>query len=258
MCFDHDSRPPIPPIEGGAMDGREVTLRSADGTRFSAFRARAADPTGVGIVILPDVRGLHPYYEDLALRFAEHGVDAVAIDYFARTAGLGRRGSTFQFAEHVPRTTWKGIQSDVLAAAGYLRSREGGAVSRLFTVGFCFGGRAAFLTSMLDIDLAGVIGFYGNPVGQARNGMPAPAEVAELMKAPILGVFGGADEGIPAHAIKAFDTSLTLAGVPHELITYDGAPHSFFDRKADEFARTSERAWAKVITYIGAREQSSV
>ncbi len=90
MCFDLDSRPPIAPIAGGAMDHEDLVLTAADGNQLSAFRARANAPTGAGIVILPDVRGLHPYYEELALRFAEAGVDAVAIDYFGRTAGAER------------------------------------------------------------------------------------------------------------------------------------------------------------------------
>ena len=106
MCFDADSRPPIVPIAGGALDAGPVTLTSEDGTEFSAFRAVAAEPTGAGILILPDVRGLHAYYEELALRYAEHGIDALAIDYFARTAGPGRRGADFEYAPHVPRTTW--------------------------------------------------------------------------------------------------------------------------------------------------------
>ena len=70
MCFDLDSHPPIVPIAGGALDSAELTLEAKDGNRFRAFRARAAQMTGAGIVILPDVRGLHPYYEELALRFA--------------------------------------------------------------------------------------------------------------------------------------------------------------------------------------------
>ena len=86
MCVDNDSRPPITPIAGGSAGGRDVTLTSADGTRFMAYAARAARPTGAGMVVIPDVRGLHQYYKDLADRFAEVGVDAVAIDFFARTA----------------------------------------------------------------------------------------------------------------------------------------------------------------------------
>ena len=97
MCFDLDSRPPITPIAGGAMDHEHLTLTCADGNQLAAFRARASAPTGAGILILPDVRGLHPYYEELALRFAEAGVDAVAIDYFGRTAGVEPRDADFEY-----------------------------------------------------------------------------------------------------------------------------------------------------------------
>ena len=258
MCFDHDSRPPIPPIEGGAHDGREVTLTSADGNRFTAFATRATDPVGAGMIVLPDVRGLHPYYEDLALRFAEHGVDAVAIDYFGRTAGPGRRGPGFDHQPHVMQLTWEGLQADIRAAAAHLRSAEGGGVERLFTMGFCVGGRIAFLTATLDIAAEGVVGFYGWPTGPHRTGLPAPSEVADRMHSRVLAIFGGADEGIPAHAIQTFETALVTAGVDHRVITYDGAPHGFFDRKADEFVRTSEQAWTTVVDYIGARTASSV
>jgi carboxymethylenebutenolidase len=258
MCFDHDSRPPIPPIEGGALDGRELTLTSADGTRFTAFAARAADPVGAGMIVLPDVRGLHPYYEDLALRFAEHGVDAVAIDYFGRTAGLGRRGAAFDHQPHVMQLTWAGLQADIRAAAAHLRSDAGGAVERLFTVGFCVGGRIAFLSATLDIDADGVVGFYGWPTGPHRTGLPAPADVAGAMHGRVLAIFGGADEGIAPHAIGSFETALRTAGVDHRIVTYEGAPHSFFDRKADEFVRTSEQAWAEVVAFTGARTASSV
>src|SRR5689334_3216412 len=105
MCFDLDSRPPIVPIAGGALDSSELVLEAKDGNRFRAFRARAAEMTGAGIVIIPDVRGLHPYYEELALRFAENGVDALAIDFFGRTAGAEPRGEGFDHMPHVPQTT---------------------------------------------------------------------------------------------------------------------------------------------------------
>jgi carboxymethylenebutenolidase len=252
MCFDHDSRPPIVPIAGGALDAGELTLTADDDTRFSAFRARAAEPTDTGIVILPDVRGLHPYYEDLALRFAENGVDAIAIDYFARTAGLGRRDAAFEFMAHVGKTTFAGISADIKAAVEYLRSEQGGSLSRVFTVGFCFGGRLSFDAGTLGLDLAGVIGFYGPPIGPGRNDAPAPADVAERMASPVLGLFGAADEGIPASSIATFEAALTAAGVDHRLIAYPGAPHSFFDRKADEFVRSSEAAWEEVLAFVRA------
>jgi carboxymethylenebutenolidase len=252
MCFDHDSRPPIPPIAGGALDSRDVTLTAADGNRLTAFEANAADPSGAAMVILPDVRGLHDYYVELAMRFAENGIDAVAIDWFGRTAGLGRREEGFDYMPHVNATTWPGISADIAAGAAHARTlRPDGAVA-LFTIGFCFGGRMTFLSATLGLDLAGAIGFYGPPVGPGRGGSPAPAEVAAQIASPILGLFGGADSSIPPAAIEEFDSALERAGVEHRLIAYSNAPHSFFDRKAAEYKDESEQAWAEVLGFVRA------
>jgi carboxymethylenebutenolidase len=253
MCFDHDSRPPIAPIAGGALDGRLLTLESADGTPFSAFHARAAEPTGAGIVVLPDVRGLHPYYEELALRFAEHGIDAIAVDYFGRTAGLGTRDAEFEYMPHVKQTTFDDLAADMRVAADHLRSPDGGGVRTLFTIGFCFGGRLAFLSATLDLGLDGVIGLYGAPTGPARNDMPAPVDTAGQFRSPVLGLFGGADPGIPASAIAEFDRALEGAGVDHRFVTYPDAPHSFFDRKWAEFGEASDAAWAGILRFTGQR-----
>ena len=252
MCFDPDSRPPITPIAGGALDSGELTLTADDGNQFTAFRARAAEATGAGIVIFPDVRGLHPYYEDLALRFAERGIEAVAIDYFGRTAGLGRRETGFEYMPHVEAATFDGLSADIRAGFAYLGTEEGGAVPHLFTVGFCFGGRLSFVAATLGLGLAGVIGFYGNPVGQGRAGVPAPADVADRFASPVLGLFGGADQGIPATAVATFEAALRAARVAHRLVAYDDAPHSFFDRKADEYANASAAAWDEVLAFIAA------
>lgn len=251
MCFDHDSRPPVPRIEGGALDAHTVILDAADGNRFEAYLARAAEPTGAGIVIFPDVRGLHAYYRELALRFAEHGVDAIAIDWFGRTAGIGDRGPDFEFAPHVPQTTYAGIRADAEAAAAHLREATG--VRSLFTTGFCMGGRVAFLSAGFGLGLAGVIGFYGWPVGPSRNDTPAPADVADTLDAPILSIFGGEDQGIGADVRAAWESALVGANRDHETVTCDGAPHSFFDRKAEDFAQQSADAWAKTLDFIRAR-----
>jgi carboxymethylenebutenolidase len=250
MCFDHDSRPPIPPIAGGALDSSELTLIADDGNRFSAFVARAAESAGSGMIVLPDVRGLTAYYEDLALRFAEHGINALSIDYYGRTAGLGRREPGFDHQPHVPQLTTPGITADVRAAATYLRSEAGGRVRDLFTIGFCVGGRISFVAGTLGLDLTGVIGFYGWPVGTHRSNTPAPADVAEQIACPVLALFGGADDAIPPDAVETFEASLKVAGVDSRVITYPDAPHSFFDKKADEYSRTSEVAWAEVLGFI--------
>ncbi len=252
MCFDLDSHPPIAPIAGGALDSTRVELTADDGNRFAAFRARAAAPLGAAILILPDVRGLHPYYEELALRFAENGVDALAIDYFGRTAGAEARTETFEYKPHVEATTWAGLQADVRAGVSHLGSVDGRPARATFTVGFCFGGRLAFLSATLGLGLAGVIGFYGRPLGPHASGQPAPADVAGKMRGGVLGLFGGADPGIPATDVAAFEAALTAARVDHRIVSYGGAPHSFFDRKAADFADASAAAWAEITTFIAA------
>jgi carboxymethylenebutenolidase len=243
MCFDLDSHPPIVPIAGGALDSSELVLEAKG---------------GAGILILPDVRGLHPYYEELALRFAENGVDALAIDYFGRTAGTTPRGDEFEHMSHVEQVTWAGLTADIRAAVDHLRAHDEFRVEALFSTGFCFGGRLAFLTATLGLGLAGSIGFYGVPVGPGRADIPAPADLAADMRNPILGLFGAADQAITPEKIEVFEGALTAAGVPHRLVAYDGAPHSFFDRKAAEFADASAQAWEETLTFIRGRTPSVI
>ena len=250
MCFDLDSQPPVTPIAGGALDHTDLTLRAADGNEFAAFRTRASRPTGAGIVILPDVRGLYSFYEELALRFAEAGIDALAVDYYGRTAGVSKRDAEFSYMEHVQQTKLPELRADVTAAAEELR--HDGRVKATFTIGFCFGGRLAYSTATFGLDLAGSIAFYGMPVGD-RPGYPAPMTVAPAMANPILGLFGGADQAIPAEAIAEFDAALGAAAVEHELVTYPGAPHSFFDRKAADFADAAADSWTRSLAFIAAR-----
>src|SRR5882672_11775672 len=251
MCVDNDSRPPILPIAGGSAGSRDLRLASADGTRFMAHAARASKSTGAGMVVIPDVRGLHPYYKELADRFAEIGVDSVAIDFFARTAPSEDRSDSFDFMAQVPLTKPDSLQADIAAAVAYLRSPAGGQVRSVFSVGFCFGGTLSYLQAASGLGYAGVIGFYGWPLGLKRwPDRPRPIDAVPSYKSPVLSIFGGADEGIPESAINEFDAACRKAGVRHEPTTYPGAPHSFFDRKYAEFADASADAWKRVQTFV--------
>src|SRR5919204_6711172 len=246
MCFEPDSEPPIPQIKGAAVSHDNLVLDSADGTQFAAFAAGPEEPTETGVVILPDVRGLYRFYEELALRFAERGIAAIAIDYFGRTAGVAKRDDDFDYMPQVEQTTQDGIQADTRAAVEYLRAH--GARS-IFTVGFCFGGRNSWLAAASGHGLAGAIGFYGRPA-EGRDGSPGPTQRAHEIECPILALQAGADQNITAEDNEAFDAALTAAGVEHEIVTYPGAPHSFFDRKQEDFAEESEDAWTRVLGFL--------
>ena len=246
MCFDLDSAPPVPAISGAAVSHDDLVLEASDGNRFAAFFAAPEEPSSVGVVVLPDVRGLYLFYEELALRFAERGHPTLAFDYFGRTAGIEKRDDGFEYMPHVQQTTPAGVQADVAACVEHVRT--GGATS-VFTVGFCFGGRNSWLASAGGHGLAGAIGFYGRP-GPGNDGSPGPIQRAGEMVAPILALQGGDDPGIPVDDSQAFDKALSEAGVEHEVVIYAGAPHSFFDRKHEEFAADSEDAWNRVLTFI--------
>ena len=248
MCFDSDSLPPIPVLAGGALTHEDLVLESKDGARFAAFAALPDEASGAGAVILPDVRGLYRFYEELALRFAERGYGAVAIDYFGRTAGAEKRGDDFEYMPHVEQTTPESVQADTGAAVAWLRAHGCYAV---FTVGFCFGGRHSWLAAAGGHRLRGAVGFYGRP-GTGRDGSPGPAQLADRMEAPILALQAGADQNITADDNAAFEEALKSAGVEHELVTYEGAPHSFFDRKQEDFAEASADAWQRVLSFVEA------
>ena len=150
MCFAFDASPPdlpadVAPIAGGA--GAELLeLESADGTRFSAALAESPEPRGRAVVILPDVRGLYPFYSELAERFAAAGHHAIAIDYFGRTAGLGPRGEDFEYMPHISRPP---IPSRPCRHRGrrWRRCASGPAPRSFVTVGFCFGGGQSFVAA---------------------------------------------------------------------------------------------------------------
>jgi carboxymethylenebutenolidase len=241
MCFDTDSEPPVPRISGAAVSHEHLTLTASDGNAFAAFLAAPEEPAATGIVVLPDVRGLYRFYEELALRFAERGHAALAFDYFGRTAGVAERDEDFEYMPHVEQTTNDGLQVDVRAAVERLRQHG---CRSIFTVGFCFGGRHSWLAAAAGHGLAGAVGFYGHP-GTVLEHVPQ-------LTAPVLALQAGADARITPYWNSLFGAALDIAGVEHEIVTYDGAPHSFFDRKQEEYAEASADAWRRTLEFVAA------
>jgi carboxymethylenebutenolidase len=235
VCHSDDSRPPGPPDPGEVADHGPVVLTSADGTSFAAYQARPVEPNGRNMVILPDIRGLHPFYAALAQRFAEAGFRTVAFDYFGRTAGTAGRDDSFDWQQHIPLVKPDNVVADVRAAAALL---EGGPT---FSVGFCFGGSHSWRLAASDLDLAGSIGFYGRP-----------AMIADLLpdlRRPLLMLVAGADQATPQEEFQALDRRLTELGKEHEMHVYDGAPHSFFDRAYAQWKDACADAWRRILDF---------
>jgi len=148
----------------------------------------------------------------------------------------------------VRQTTPKIVFADIAASRAHLEKRTD--ARRVFVLGFCFGGRIAFLSSAEVPGLAGVVGFYGRLGKRENDPWPVPAETAPRMRAPVLGLFGGDDPGIPGTDIAAFNDALRTAKLAHYVHTYPGAPHSFFDRTFNEHKAECDDAWRRVIAFM--------
>ena len=239
MCFSDEQHPPLPPKSSEVGGHGPTELTAADGNVFRAYDATPVTRRGASLVLLPDIRGLHPYYTDLALAFATAGIDTVALDPFGRTAGLGARDDEFDYMPHAKSLTSAQVLADSRAAAARLRDRSDDPV---FTLGFCKFGGESWLLAASDLDASGCMGFYGMPA--------ATMEVVDEMASPLLILAAGADQATSPEDNAAFDRALTESGKEHEYVLYDGAPHSFFDRGFSDWASACEDAWGRMLGFI--------
>ncbi|HEU5379660.1 MAG TPA: dienelactone hydrolase family protein [Ktedonobacteraceae bacterium] len=247
MCYDDNARPPFPPGANGQAHGEELILTSADGSRFIAYLARPAQARAGSpqVVIYPDIRGLHQFYKDLALRLAEVGIAALAFDYFGRTAGQTTRTDDFEFMPHVQQLTFPNFLADARAALAHLETGK-----PKFIMGFCIGGSFSIMSSIEDLGLTGAIGFYAGLNRQFSGSNGTVLAESVHVRNPFLGLFGGADQGIPAEQVHTLDENLDRAGVEHQIVIYEGAPHSFFDRRATDYAEACTDSWTKILAFI--------
>jgi carboxymethylenebutenolidase len=247
MCYDGNARPPEPPGKKGAATGKDLVLTASDGNQYKAFLATPEGDFKAQVLIYPDVRGLHQFYKELALRFAEVGVRALALDYFGRSAGLSERDEGFEFMPHVEQMTFPTFMADVSAGLDLLQKDSD---AKTFVLGFCMGGTLVLLSGTQELNIAGLIPFYSGMKRRFVGSEGTLLEVADKVRYPVLGLYGGADPGIPIEQIQQLDGELDKAGVEHKLVVYENAPHSFFDRKYEEFAEASANAWDRVLNFI--------
>jgi carboxymethylenebutenolidase len=160
---------------------------------------------------------------------------------------MGERTNDWDYMPHVQQTTLDGISADVAAAVARLRAND--PERPVFTVGFCFGGSNSWHQAANGHGLAGAVGFYGRP---RRSDTDAVVDRVAEMECPVLALMGGDDPGIPQEVVDEFRESLESAGVTHEVVVYPGAPHSFFDRKFEDYAEESADAWRRVLAFIAA------
>jgi carboxymethylenebutenolidase len=239
MCFTSDQRPPDPPKSSEVGEHGPLVLTAADGNHFSAFEAVPVTRRGASLVLLPDIRGMHAFYTDLALSFGQAGVDTVALDPYGRSAGLSARDDDFEFMPHAKALTPEGLLADAQAAAARLHERSSDPV---FTLGFCMFGGQSWRLAATSLHPAGSIGFYGRP--------STVDDVVADLSAPLLILAAGDDQTTSPQDNAAFVRSLNEAGKVHDYVAYEGAPHSFFDRGFEQWQAECTDAWIRMLGFI--------
>jgi len=239
MCFTSDQHPPEPPRSSDVGQHGQLVLTAADGNRFSAFEAVPVTPRGASLVLLPDVRGMHAFYTDLALCFAQAGIDTVALDPYGRSAGRTARDDDFEYMPHAKRLTGQGLLADAHAAAARLRERSADPV---FTAGFCMFGGQSWRLAATDLHPAGAIGFYGRP--------SSVEDVLGDIDSPLLILAAGDDKATSQQENANFVRALSEAGKVHDYVLYEGAPHSFFDRGFEQWQDECSDSWLQILTFI--------
>lgn len=245
MCYDATATPPFYDAPLTTVSTSVISLTSVDGFAITAFEAVPAARSGVSVLVLPDNRGLSQFYEQFCTQLAAQGHQALSIDYFSRTAGADHRSRDLSRIEdamvHLGQLRQETLHGDFATGIAHLP----GPVA---SVGFCLGGRFAFLTAAASFGLVGAVGLYGYPdlIGPSVG----PLQVASTLTAPILGLWGGADEGIPASLVDTFDEALTAAGNAHEFVTYPGAPHGFFEGSLPAHAPAQADAWGRILGFL--------
>lgn len=229
MCTPADDAGPRAPA---AINEEERRLRAGDGVALREFVAQPATGLRHGaVLIIYDVWGYTDFYKDLARRITERGHAATVVDFYGRQGELPESMRFPERTGRVPEALARARQraeqlsderflADMQTAVDDVRARG---APRVACWGFCSGGRLAYISAARVGGLAGGVSYYG--FLQAEPGRLSPLALAGEIRIPVLGIFGGADPGIPADQIDAFGEA--VASEDKEFVTYPGAPHGF-------------------------------
>src|SRR5438270_1049453 len=223
----------------------DVRIKVADGEMPGYFARPAGISNPPVVLVAMEIFGLHEYIKDVTRRLAKLGAFAVAPDYYFRKGvDLTKVTDIPQLLPIVNSKPDAELLSDLDSTVAWARS-EGGDTSRLGIIGFCRGGRTVWEYAAHSGALKAGAAFYGPPVDPPNPLWPkSPTQLAPEMKAPVLGLYGEADTGIPVASVEALKAALAAANKPAEFKIYPGAPHGFHaDYRASYRKDAADDAW---------------
>lgn len=238
--------------DAAGIEAGEVMIPVADGQLPGYF----AKPAGTGpfpiVLVNEEIFGVHDYIKDVCRRLAKLGYAAVAVEIYARLADLSKATDAGEIIRSVvakaPDAT---VMSDSDSAVAYAAA-HGGDNNRLAVIGFCRGGRNAWLYDAHNPKVKAAVAFYGPVGGAATDLQPKTAtDIAGSLHAPLLGLYGGQDPGIPADSVRKAQAIAQAAGKTVEIVVYPDAPHGFHaDYRPSYRAANANDAWARMQVWF--------
>jgi carboxymethylenebutenolidase len=239
------------PLDGLiAADGKVAS----GGFELPIHEARPAGPGKYPVVIvIPEIWGMHEYIKDVVRRFAKRGFLAVTFEPYARTGGvlkIEEREALMKVVNAVPDAQ---VMGDLNAIVAYAKKLPAAKADRVGVTGFCRGGLYTMLFAAQSPDVKAAVSWYGQikPAKTAGIRTVGPLDVAGQIKAPILGLYGEADQGIPVADVKEMEAALKAAGKTAEFVLYPDAPHAFHaDYRPSYRENPAKDAWARCLTWF--------
>jgi carboxymethylenebutenolidase len=231
----------------------DAKVKVADG-EMPVYFAKPANSTNPPVILIAmEIFGLHQYIKDVARRLAKLGAFAVAPDYYFRKGDFTKISEMKELMPLVNAKPDAELMSDLDASVAWA-SAQGGDTRRLGIIGFCRGGRTVWVYCANSPKVSAGVAFYGSlvdPPGQKTIWPKSPTDLASDMKAPVLGLYGQADQGIPVAQVEAMRTALAAAGKPAEFKIYPEAPHGFHaDYRGSYRKEAAEDAWGQMTAWF--------
>jgi carboxymethylenebutenolidase len=242
---------PIKTATDGLKVG-EVKIPAAGGDMV-AYRAMPAGKTGLPVVlVVSEIFGVHEYIADVCRRLAKEGYMAIAPELFAR---YGDPRKYAQIADLYAAVISKVPDSEVMAdfdSCVTWAGKNGGDVARLAITGFCWGGRQTWLYAAHNPAVKAGVAWYGRLDGEVNAQTPKyPLDIAAQLKVPVLGLYGGADQGIAMDDIDSMKDALKKGASKSEIHVYEGAPHAFHADYRPTFRKeAAEDGWKRLVVWL--------
>jgi carboxymethylenebutenolidase len=235
------------------LEAGEVKIPVSDG-EVPAYRAMPEKggpfPT---ILVVQEIFGVHEHIKDICRRLAKLGYFAVATECYARQGDVSKITDFREiFSKVVSKVPDKQVMSDLDATVAYAKATAKADVARLGITGFCWGGRIVWLYAAHNPNLTAGVAWYGRLVNPATELQPKhPIDVVNAIKAPILGLYGAADQGIPVATVEQMKTALKEAGKTAEFVVYPDTPHAFFaDYRPSYRKDKAEDGWKRMLEWF--------